>query len=190
MAKSEGELQCVGKLEVVRPNSSSKPVGFLCGSIPVPTDNSFHAFNSSALVPSLHHTYSLSLSLSLSLSRLILNFELLIFDFCIDTNIYIHTEWALRDIGCFRRRRIWIRRQFLRIPSLLLPPEVPNSVTIILPHCIGARILTDNIDTVQNSTYYILEMPNATKKYECICLFSVVFAYCLSKDIVFGNLFV
>ena len=90
MAKSEGELQCVGKLEVVRPNSSSKPVGFLCGSIPVPTDNSFHAFNSSALVPSLHHTYSLSLSLSLS--RLILNFELLIFDFCIDTNIYIHTQ--------------------------------------------------------------------------------------------------
>ena len=61
-------------------------------------------------------------------------------------------------------------------------------MTIILPHCIGARILTDNIDTVQNSTYYILEMPNATKKYECICLFSVVFAYCLSKDIVFGNL--
>ena len=72
MAKSEGELQCVGKLEVVRPNSSSKPVGFLCGSIPVPTDNSFHAFNSSALVPSLHHTYSLSLSF---------NFEFWIVDF-------------------------------------------------------------------------------------------------------------
>lgn len=50
MAKSERDLQCqcVGRLEVVRP----KPVGFLCGSIPVPTDNSFHAFNSSALVPS------------------------------------------------------------------------------------------------------------------------------------------
>ncbi|KAK6939760.1 hypothetical protein RJ641_029291 [Dillenia turbinata] len=41
------ELQCVGRLEIVRP----KPVGFLCGSIPVPTDNSFHAFNS-ALIPS------------------------------------------------------------------------------------------------------------------------------------------
>lgn len=41
------ELQCVGRLEVVRP----KPVGFLCGSIPVPTDKAFHAFNS-ALVPS------------------------------------------------------------------------------------------------------------------------------------------
>eukprot|EP00257_Ricinus_communis_P020242 XP_015579431.1 uncharacterized protein LOC8262710 isoform X1 [Ricinus communis] len=42
-----GELQCVGRLEIVRP----KPVGFLCGSIPVPTDKSFHAFNS-ALIPS------------------------------------------------------------------------------------------------------------------------------------------
>ncbi|CAL1410009.1 unnamed protein product [Linum trigynum] len=41
------ELQCVGSLEVVRP----KPVGFLCGSIPVPTDKSFHAIDS-ALVPS------------------------------------------------------------------------------------------------------------------------------------------
>ncbi|KAB1212093.1 Erythroid differentiation-related factor 1 [Morella rubra] len=50
MAKLERDLQChcVGRLEVVRP----KPVGFLCGSIPVPTDKSFHAFNSSALVPS------------------------------------------------------------------------------------------------------------------------------------------
>ncbi|XP_050237997.1 uncharacterized protein LOC126687476 [Mercurialis annua] len=43
------ELQCVGKLEIITP----KPVGFLCGSIPVPTDKSFHAFNS-ALVPSPH----------------------------------------------------------------------------------------------------------------------------------------
>lgn len=41
------ELQCVGKLEIVKP----KPVGFLCGSIPVPTDKAFHAVNS-ALVPS------------------------------------------------------------------------------------------------------------------------------------------
>ncbi|CAN0928276.1 Erythroid differentiation-related factor 1 [Linum grandiflorum] len=41
------ELQCVGRLEIVRP----KPVGFLCGSIPVPTDKSFHAIDS-ALVPS------------------------------------------------------------------------------------------------------------------------------------------
>ncbi|KDO83903.1 hypothetical protein CISIN_1g000487mg [Citrus sinensis] len=46
---SSRELQCVGRLEIVQP----KPVGFLCGSIPVPTDKSFHdaAFNS-ALVPS------------------------------------------------------------------------------------------------------------------------------------------
>lgn len=51
------ELQCVGRLEVVRP----KPVGFLCGSIPVPTDKAFHAFNS-ALVPS-SQKYLLSLSL-------------------------------------------------------------------------------------------------------------------------------
>ena len=41
------ELQCVGRLEIVRP----KPVGFLCGSIPVPTDTPFHSFDS-ALVPS------------------------------------------------------------------------------------------------------------------------------------------
>lgn len=41
------ELQCVGKMEIVRP----KPAGFLCGSIPVVTDNSLHAFKS-ALVPS------------------------------------------------------------------------------------------------------------------------------------------
>ncbi|WOG81916.1 hypothetical protein DCAR_0101072 [Daucus carota subsp. sativus] len=41
------ELQCVGRLEIVRP----KPVGFLCGSIPVPTDTPFLSFDS-ALVPS------------------------------------------------------------------------------------------------------------------------------------------
>ncbi|WCJ44156.1 Erythroid differentiation-related factor 1 [Euphorbia peplus] len=41
------EPKCIGRLEIARP----KPVGFLCGSIPVPTDNSFHAFNS-ALIPS------------------------------------------------------------------------------------------------------------------------------------------
>ncbi|KAL8162436.1 hypothetical protein V2J09_013925 [Rumex salicifolius] len=44
---SSRELECVGRLEVVRP----KPVGFLCGSIPVPTDKSFHVFNSD-IVPS------------------------------------------------------------------------------------------------------------------------------------------
>ncbi|PQM33240.1 uncharacterized protein Pyn_38972 [Prunus yedoensis var. nudiflora] len=46
---SEGsrELQCIGKLEIERPN----PVGFLCGSIPVPTDKAFHSFDS-ALIPS------------------------------------------------------------------------------------------------------------------------------------------
>ncbi|MCL7039795.1 hypothetical protein MKW94_025901 [Papaver nudicaule] len=43
-----GELECIGKLEIVRP----KPVGFLCGTLPVPTDESFnHVFNS-ALIPS------------------------------------------------------------------------------------------------------------------------------------------
>ncbi|KNA20041.1 hypothetical protein SOVF_056010 [Spinacia oleracea] len=44
---SSREMQCVGKLEIASP----KPVGFLCGSIPVTTDNSFHSF-SSDLVPS------------------------------------------------------------------------------------------------------------------------------------------
>ncbi|PIN01718.1 hypothetical protein CDL12_25775 [Handroanthus impetiginosus] len=43
-----GDLQCVGKLEIARP----KPVGFLCGSIPVTTDEAFHDFTSAALVPS------------------------------------------------------------------------------------------------------------------------------------------
>ncbi|KAJ7973929.1 Erythroid differentiation-related factor 1 [Quillaja saponaria] len=43
---SSRELQCVGTLEIAKP----KPVGFLCGSIPVPTDKSFHAFDS-ALLP-------------------------------------------------------------------------------------------------------------------------------------------
>ncbi|KAL6962012.1 hypothetical protein U1Q18_036968 [Sarracenia purpurea var. burkii] len=49
LSSSDGsrEIQCVGRLEIVKP----KPVGFLCGSIPVPTDKAFHAFNS-ALVPS------------------------------------------------------------------------------------------------------------------------------------------
>ncbi|KAL8485977.1 hypothetical protein ACS0TY_028038 [Phlomoides rotata] len=42
------ELQCVGKLEIAMP----KPVGFLCGSIPVTTDEAFHDFSSAALVPS------------------------------------------------------------------------------------------------------------------------------------------
>ncbi|KAL5778903.1 hypothetical protein ACOSQ2_009640 [Xanthoceras sorbifolium] len=45
---SSRELQCVGRLEIARP----KPVGFLCGSIPVPTDKSFHDAFNSALVPS------------------------------------------------------------------------------------------------------------------------------------------
>ncbi|XP_075496954.1 uncharacterized protein LOC142533907 isoform X1 [Primulina tabacum] len=43
------ELQCVGRLEIVRP----KPAGFLCGSIPV-TTNEFHDVSSVALVPSIH----------------------------------------------------------------------------------------------------------------------------------------
>ncbi|KAL9245487.1 hypothetical protein vseg_019133 [Gypsophila vaccaria] len=41
------EMQCIGKLEIVRP----KAVGFLCGSIPVTTDNSLLSF-SSDLIPS------------------------------------------------------------------------------------------------------------------------------------------
>ncbi|RAL54288.1 hypothetical protein DM860_001416 [Cuscuta australis] len=44
-----GDLQCVGRLEIVRP----KPVGFICGSLPVPTDKAFHVIKS-ALVPSPH----------------------------------------------------------------------------------------------------------------------------------------
>ncbi|KAL9319132.1 hypothetical protein ACSQ67_015649 [Phaseolus vulgaris] len=41
------ELVCVGTLEIATP----KPVGFLCGSIPVPTDKSFHHAFHSALLP-------------------------------------------------------------------------------------------------------------------------------------------
>ncbi|XP_068660988.1 uncharacterized protein [Aristolochia californica] len=42
-----GELQCVGRLEIAKP----KPVGFICGTLPVPTDDAFR-FSESALVPS------------------------------------------------------------------------------------------------------------------------------------------
>ncbi|XP_072999000.1 uncharacterized protein [Typha latifolia] len=44
--EGSGELQCVGKLEISNP----KPVGFLCGTLPVPTDSTFPLFQS-ALVP-------------------------------------------------------------------------------------------------------------------------------------------
>ncbi|KAL3830291.1 hypothetical protein ACJIZ3_019093 [Penstemon smallii] len=42
------ELQCVGRLEIESP----KPVGFLCGTIPVTTGEAFQDFSSAALVPS------------------------------------------------------------------------------------------------------------------------------------------
>ncbi|KAG9444202.1 hypothetical protein H6P81_015542 [Aristolochia fimbriata] len=42
-----GELQCVGRLEIAKP----KPVGFICGTLPVPTDDAYR-FSQSALVPS------------------------------------------------------------------------------------------------------------------------------------------
>lgn len=58
-----GELQCVGKLEIANP----KPVGFLCGTLPVPTDSTFPLFQS-ALLPS-PHVYALP-ALSLCLSPL------------------------------------------------------------------------------------------------------------------------
>ncbi|XP_008783389.3 uncharacterized protein LOC103702653 [Phoenix dactylifera] len=49
--EGSGELQCVGKMEIAKP----KPVGFLCGTLPVPTDSTFPLFqSSSALVPSPH----------------------------------------------------------------------------------------------------------------------------------------
>lgn len=68
------ELQCVGRLEIARP----KPVGFLCGSIPVPTDKAFHDFNSvAALVPS-SHTYVYGITC------IYLSFDYLnSFDYCI-----------------------------------------------------------------------------------------------------------
>ncbi|CAL9055479.1 unnamed protein product [Musa banksii] len=49
MEGGAGELQCVGKLEIANP----KPVGFLCGTLPVPTDSTFPLFQS-ALLPSPH----------------------------------------------------------------------------------------------------------------------------------------
>ncbi|XP_039024513.1 uncharacterized protein LOC120157476 isoform X2 [Hibiscus syriacus] len=73
--ESSSDLQCVGKMEIVKP----KPVGFLCGSIPVPTDNSFHAFNS-ALVPSSRPTSSapryrmLPMETDLNMPPLVTNF--------------------------------------------------------------------------------------------------------------------
>ncbi|KAJ0242227.1 hypothetical protein HA466_0207200 [Hirschfeldia incana] len=47
--ESSRDLQCVGTMEI----AASKPVGFLCGSLPVLADNSFPTFSSSALLPSL-----------------------------------------------------------------------------------------------------------------------------------------
>ncbi|KAL0922770.1 hypothetical protein M5K25_006787 [Dendrobium thyrsiflorum] len=44
-----GQLQCVGKLEIVKP----KPVGFLCGTLHVPTDSTFPSFHA-AIVPAPH----------------------------------------------------------------------------------------------------------------------------------------
>lgn len=57
-SENSGDLLCVGTLEIATP----KPVGFLCGSIPVPTDKSFHSFHS-ALLPT-PQTYLLSLSIT------------------------------------------------------------------------------------------------------------------------------
>ncbi|WOK96418.1 hypothetical protein Cni_G05125 [Canna indica] len=51
MEGGSGELQCVGKLEIAK----HKPVGFLCGTLPVPTDSTFPFFQS-ALLPSPHIT--------------------------------------------------------------------------------------------------------------------------------------
>ncbi|KAJ3678005.1 hypothetical protein LUZ60_001808 [Juncus effusus] len=45
-------LQCVGKLEIAL---EPKPVGFLCGTLPVPTDSAF-PLSHSALLPSPSHT--------------------------------------------------------------------------------------------------------------------------------------
>ncbi|XP_010478954.1 PREDICTED: uncharacterized protein LOC104757866 [Camelina sativa] len=44
---SRDDLQCIGTMEIVRP----KPVGFLCGTIPVLADNSYPAFTSALLPP-------------------------------------------------------------------------------------------------------------------------------------------
>ncbi|KAJ4917780.1 hypothetical protein Rs2_03330 [Raphanus sativus] len=46
--ESSRDLQCVGTMEI----AASKPIGFLCGSLPVLPDNSFPTFTS-ALLPSL-----------------------------------------------------------------------------------------------------------------------------------------
>nr|VDD60337.1 unnamed protein product [Brassica oleracea] len=50
--ESSRDLQCVGTMEIAAP----KPIGFLCGSLPVLADNSFPTFTS-ALLPS-HETVS------------------------------------------------------------------------------------------------------------------------------------
>ncbi|XP_077241431.1 uncharacterized protein LOC143881956 isoform X2 [Tasmannia lanceolata] len=46
-SSGSGELQCVGRLEIANP----KPVGFICGTLPVPTDESFR-LSQFVLVPS------------------------------------------------------------------------------------------------------------------------------------------
>ncbi|XP_020089003.1 uncharacterized protein LOC109710674 isoform X2 [Ananas comosus] len=49
--EGSGELQCVGKLEIAEPK---KPLGFLCGTLPVPTDSFTFPLFRSAIVPSPH----------------------------------------------------------------------------------------------------------------------------------------
>lgn len=108
-SENSKELVCVGTLEIATP----KPVGFLCGSIPVPTDKSFHHAFHSALLPT-PQTYSLSLSSYCC--------------FCFNLNSVLFFEnWAFFVVdysggmlrvtvtGCCRPRLILIRHRFWQI---------------------------------------------------------------------------
>ena len=72
--ESSRDLQCVGTMEIAAP----KPIGFLCGSLPVLADNSFPTFTS-ALLPS-HETYVLASSPT----------QLLLLELCMKKLFYLY----------------------------------------------------------------------------------------------------
>ncbi|CAD5314556.1 unnamed protein product [Arabidopsis thaliana] len=67
---SRDDLQCIGTMVIVPP----KPVGFLCGSIPVLADNSFPASFTSALLPSQETYQMLPMETDLNLPPLLTDF--------------------------------------------------------------------------------------------------------------------
>lgn len=110
-SENSGELLCVGTLEIATP----KPVGFLCGSIPVPTDKSFHSFHS-ALLPT-PQTYSFSFHLDNQFTCFVSISMRNCYDYYCSVILLIFSESMLHDTGtgCCQLKRTWILLRFLLI---------------------------------------------------------------------------